>query len=281
MRERLVPVLLVCALVPCLGAASMAQTGGTNADFRNDVIAVPLDGRSISVLVTHRPEDSSFTHAIALFPGSPGRGNLRVENGEIKFDKLLGNFLVRARRHFVEPGFLTVVIDAPSDRQEDFPTAFRASARYGADIRGVVDAIARRHGDLDWTFIGTSEGSVSAAQAARMVSPPAKRVVLTASLFGRSNQGSGLDLADVKPINIPLLWVHHRDDPCKATPYRTAKDFARDTAAPLVTVVGAKDPRGHPCHAFSEHGFVGMEIATTKAILAWIRTGTAPNEVGK
>ena len=67
--------------------------------------------------------------------------------------------------------------------------------------------------------------------------------------------------------------MHHRDDPCKATPYRTARDFARDTATPLLTIVGSKDSRGNPCDAHSEHGFVGMEIATIKAILAWIRTG--------
>jgi hypothetical protein len=46
-----------------------------------------------------------------------------------------------------------------------------------------------------------------------------------------------------------------------------------------MTVVGAKNSRGNPCDAHSEHGFVGMEIATIKAILAWIRTGVAANEV--
>ena len=279
MRQRFSLICLVCALLPGLVGPSLAQTGG-NADFRNEVMVVPLEGRSIAVLVTHRPEDTAFTHAIALFPGAPGRGNLRIENGEIKFDNLTGNFLVRARRHFAEKGILTVVIDAPSDRQDDFPTAFRASPRYGEDIRGVVDAIARRYGDLDWTFIGTSEGSVSAAQAARMVAPPANRVALTSSYFGRQGrQGPGLSLSDVRPIKIPLLWVHHRDDPCKATPYSTAQHFARETATPLMTVMGSKNSRGHPCEAHSEHGFVGMEIATIKAMLAWIRSGAAANEV--
>ena len=38
---------------------------------------------------------------------------------------LRGNFLIRARRHFIEDGFLTVVIDAPSDEQGKFFHAFR------------------------------------------------------------------------------------------------------------------------------------------------------------
>jgi hypothetical protein len=44
-------------------------------------------------------------------------------------------------------------------------------------------------------------------------------------------------------------------------------------------VTGAKDSRGNPCDAFSEHGYVGMEIKTIKAIMSWIRTGQTPADV--
>jgi hypothetical protein len=33
--------------------------------------------------------------------------------------------------------------------------------------------------------------------------------------------------------------------------------------------------------AVTEHGFVAMEAKTIKAILAWIRSGTAPGEVSE
>jgi hypothetical protein len=33
--------------------------------------------------------------------------------------------------------------------------------------------------------------------------------------------------------------------------------------------------------AFTEHGFVGMEAKTIKAILSWIRTGTVPRDVSE
>ncbi|MBM3358753.1 MAG: hypothetical protein FJY54_13645 [Betaproteobacteria bacterium] len=244
------------------------------------MIVEQLPGRSIAALVTHRPGATKFTHGIALFPGSPGYINLRVENGEIRFD-LRGNFLIRARRHFLEDGFLTAVIDAPSDHQVNFWHSVRESARYGEDVRAVLEAVSKKYGTLDWTFIGTSEGSVSAVHAARMVAPPARRVVLTASLVMRSFQGSGVRISDVRQVGIPLLWVHHANDPCPYTQYATVRKYAEETKTPLLTVTGVAGRRGDPCMAFTEHGFVGMEIKTIKAILSWIRTGNVPPDVSE
>ncbi|MBI2294953.1 MAG: hypothetical protein HYU76_02660 [Betaproteobacteria bacterium] len=268
-------VALACSTQPV-----RAQVTDPNAAFTNEVIVAQLPGRSISALVTHRPGVTKFAHAIALFPGSPGYINLRVEDGEIRFG-LRGNFLIRARRHFLEDGFLTAVIDAPSDHQVSFWHSYRASDRYGEDVKAVVDAVAKKFGALDWTFIGTSEGSVSAVHAARMVAPPARRVALTSSLVTPSFAGSGVRVSDVKQIIIPVLWAHHRDDPCSYTQYSRVKQYAEETKTPLVTVTGAGNVRGNPCDAFTQHGFVGMEIKTIKAILSWIRSGKVPADVSE
>jgi hypothetical protein len=48
-----------------------------------------------------------------------------------------------------------------------------------------------------------------------------------------------------------------------------------------VTVTGAHDSRGNPCDALSEHGFVGMEVKTIRAILSWIQTGQVPPDVSE
>ncbi|MCC7483680.1 MAG: hypothetical protein IT529_01710 [Burkholderiales bacterium] len=255
-----------------------AQAADPNDRFASEVIVAELPGRSIAALVTHQPGSTRFTRAIALFPGSPGYMNLRVEEGKIRYG-LRGNFLVRARRHFIEEGILTAVIDAPSDNQVNFWHSYRASGRYGEDVRAIVAAISKKFGALDWTYVGTSEGSVSAVHAARMVAPPAKRVVLTASLVTPSRAGPGVRISDVRQVKIPILWVHHRDDPCPYTEYSRVKEFAEETKTPLVTVTGAGDVRGEACMAFTQHGFVGREVATIKAILSWIRTGTVPADV--
>jgi hypothetical protein len=243
-------------------------------------MVVPLQGRSIAALVTHRPGETRFTHAVAIFPGYPGQVKLSVEDGEIKFGDLRGNFLVRARRHFLEGGFLTVVVDAPSDHLSGpFSHEFRASTPYGEDIRGVVEAVAGRYGELDWTFAGHSEGAVGATHAGRMAAPLVKRVILASALTSPNFQGPGLSLSDVRSLTVPVLWVHHRNDPCRATPYSTAQAWAEAMHAPLLTVTGSKDARGDPCKAQSEHGFAGMEEKTVKAMVAWIRTGRAPSEI--
>src|SRR5262245_51699056 len=177
----------VAALVLALAASCPALAQDPNfTGFTNELIVVPFKDHTMAGLVTRRPDDK-ITHALALFPGSPGQVKLQLQNGQLAME-LRGNFLVRARRHFLEEGFLTVVVDAPSDQWFGlFRHEFRASPRYGEDVKGLVDEVNKRYGELDWTFIGTSEGSVSAVAAARMVPP--KRVVLTSSLtkIGRAS----------------------------------------------------------------------------------------------
>lgn len=262
--------------MPC----AYAQGEDPNAALANELIVAQLPGRSVTALVTHRPGATKFTHAVAIFPGSPGFINLRTEGGQTQNDQR-GGFLIRARRFFLEDGFLTVVIDAPSDQQPNFSPDFRETPRYGGDIKGVIEAVSGRYGPLDWTFVGHSEGSVSAAHAARMLPADGKRVVLTASVVTRSPRGRNLGAADVAQIKIPVLWVHHRNDPCQYTPYRTVRSYAEQTKTPLVTVTGASYVKGKPCMAFTEHGFVGMEAKTIKAILSWIRTGAVPGDVSE
>lgn len=275
--RRVAATLLAAFLV-----SHVAAQEDPNAAFYNEVIVVPLEGRSIAALITHKPGATKFTHAIALFPGHPGTPNPRIEDGRVKIDNNLGgNTLIRARRHFLGDDLLTVVVDAPSDYQKNFPHSFRASPRYGEDINAVVAAISKRFGPTDWTYIGHSEGTISAAHAARMAPPSVKRVVLMSSLTKPSEQGVGVQLADVKKISMPILWVHHQHDPCKYTPYWQVKNYAAETQSPLLTVTGEEGVRGDPCGARTQHGFVGTEIKTIKAIVSWIRTGKVPPDVSR
>jgi len=274
-------ILMLGALLAFPPNSVHAQGKGKdpNAAFANEMIVAQLPGRSIAALVTHRPGATKFTHGIALFPGSPGWIELRVEDGQVQYG-MRGNFLIRARRHFLEDGYLTAVIDAPSDQQPSFHQSHRETPRYGEEVRAIIEAVSKKYGALDWTFIGTSEGSVSAVHAARMV-PEAKRVVLTSSVVFPGPRGRGVEAGHVKQVKIPLLWVHHRRDPCKFTPYYRVKSYAEETGTPLVSVTGAGDTRGNPCEAFSEHGFVGTEVKVIQATLSWIRTGQVPPDVSE
>lgn len=228
--------------------------------------------------MTGRPDDAQTSRAFLLFPGAPGYGNMGVNGAALRYAGQ-GNFLVRARRHFIEPGTLTVVIDAPSDMQSSFPYSFRASARYGADVRAVLETIEGRFGKLDWSFVGTSEGTVSATHAARMLGDVAHRLFLTSSIVTGGGQGPALSENDVRAVTVPVLWVHHVNDPCWATRYSAVQRIAANLKQPLITVSGAENARGDYCGARSEHGFAGTEIKTIAAIRTWVATGQALERV--
>ena len=120
--------------------------------------------------MTHLRDAKAYKYGIALIPGHPGIMRLREENGQPRFE-LRGNFLVRSRRHWLDgldDETLVLVVDAPSDQWVTFYQQFRETPRYGADVAALLNETGRRYGVADWTFVGTSEGSISAFHAARM-----------------------------------------------------------------------------------------------------------------
>ncbi|MFL6574311.1 MAG: alpha/beta fold hydrolase, partial [Burkholderiales bacterium] len=199
-------------------------------------------------------------------------------NGQAQYEQR-GNFLVRARRHWLDDETLVAVLDAPSDQWATFSQDFRATPRYGSDIAAVLNQISKLYPVSDWTFVGTSEGSVSAFHAARMNPALAKRVILTSSVFEPTNNGAGLSSAKFSELGAPLLWVHHEDDPCQYTRYRDAKRFAERSMSPLVTVRGGGPEKGSACQAFSHHGYVGVEREAVLAMRSWVKTGAVPPDV--
>lgn len=280
--KRLAPILLVLAAMLATSRASHAQTAATdlNRAHPTSIVTAARDGYSISGLLTHLKDAKIFRHAIALFPGHPGIMRLRLEDTEPKFE-LSGNFLVRARRHWLDEETLVVVVDAPSDQAGSFQQHFRETPRYGADVAALLQEVTHKFGVEDWTFVGTSEGSISAFHAARMNPRLARRTILTASVFRPSRNGAGLSRAKWVELASELLWVHHEDDPCPFTAYRDAQEFSRRSGKPLLTVRGGGPPRGEACQAHTAHGFVGVERETVLAMRSWVKTGAVPPDFGR
>jgi hypothetical protein len=245
-----------------------------------EVVTAKLERHSIAALVMHVEGQKAFKHGIALFPGHPGIMKLKSENGRPQYE-MRGNFLVRARRHWLDEETLIAVIDAPSDEWTNFSQAFRATARYGTDIAAVLSEIGKRSPVGEWTFVGTSEGSISAFHAARMNPALARRVILTSSLMSPTRNGPGLSNARFEELAAPLLWVHHQDDPCEHTAYREAKRYAEKSMRPLLTARGGGPEKGGACQAFTAHGYVGVEREVVLAMRSWVKTGAVPPDVGR
>ena len=261
---------LLAAFVPALAADSPASV--------SEIVHGRAGDYTIAGLVSRQRDRSAFRHGIALFPGHPGIMRLREEGGSIDYE-LKGNFLVRSSRHWLDDDTLVVAVDAPSDQWSSFSQEFRATPRYAKDVAALLDAVAAKYPVGEWTFVGTSEGSISAYHAARMNPAHAKRLALTASVFSASRNGPGLSGVRPDELGMPLLIVHHEDDPCPITRYKDAAGFAAAGKSPLLTVRGGGPARGNPCMAFTAHGFVGVEAETVHAIRSWVRSGAVPADV--
>lgn len=264
-----------------LGALLLASLAGTAAARSEEIVTAKRDGYTISALAMHVEARTSFRHGVALFPGHPGIMKIRSgPDGAPQFE-LKGNFLIRSRRFWVDPQTVVLSIDAPSDHWSSFSQSFRETPRYGADVAALLGEAARRYGVKDWTFVGTSEGSLSAFHAARMNPALAARLILTSSVFEPTRQGPGLMRVDLSTLPPRTLWVHHVDDACPATPYRDAQSFAKRSGKPLITVRGGGGFRGGACEAFTQHGYRGVERETVEAMREWVKTGVAPAQVGR
>ena len=265
-----------CAVL-ALAAAFVLPRAHAQVD---QVVTAKLERYSIAALVTRQEGAKSFKRGIAIFPGHPGIMKLHDESGQPQYEQR-GNFLVRSRRHWLDDETLVAVLDAPSDQWTSFSQDFRATPRYGTDVAAALNEVSKLHAVAEWIFVGTSEGSVSAFHAARMNPSLAKRVILTSSVFERTNNGPGLSNANFAELGAPLLWVHHEEDPCQYTRYREAKRFAERSMSPLVSVRGGGPEKGGACQAFSHHGYVGVEREVVLAMRSWVKTGTVPADVGR
>ena len=274
------PYFAVALLLAGIGGAHAQSASDPNLANPTQLVTVKRGGYTIAGLVTHLDGVKKFKYGVALFPGHPGIMRLREEDARIKFD-LGGNMLVRSRRWWLDDETLVAVVDAPSDQWSTFSQRFRETPRYGVDVGALLSEIGRKFDVGDWTFVGTSEGSISAFHAARMNPTLAQRVILTASVIRAGRNGPGLSGVDYSQLKAKLLWVNHEDDPCDFTRYGLVKDAAQRSGAPLVTVRGGGPWRGEACQAFTQHGFAGVEKEVVLAMRSWVKTGAVPADVGK
>lgn len=200
-------------------------------------------------------------------------------DGDLAFDadgptKQRGNFLMRVRNDLLRAGLLLAYPDTPSDQPNGLGN-FRTDPRHAEDIKVMILALKRR-ADLPVFVIGTSRGTVSAANVAARLDPSlVAGVLLTATVFDRSRNRlhsvHDLPLADIR---MPVLELHHKDDGCYITQSAGVPGFMRALAnAPRrdsVMLTGGKPAQSDPCEARAAHGFFGVEDQAVKAMTSWI-----------
>ena len=203
-----------------------------------------------------------------MYIGGQGNIRLRFENGQIKFGA--NNFLPRSRTEFIRNGVLPVIIDTPSDQPGGVSDTYRFGEEQVQDARAILAELRKRYPGLPIFVVGTSRSTLTAASLGRALGTQVDGIVLSSSISVASAKAgdSSLQGFDFTVIKAPLLFVHHRDDSCKVTPYGAAQRLAQ--GYPLVSVRGGKPAESGPCDPFAAHGYFGKEAETVDAIAGWM-----------
>jgi pimeloyl-ACP methyl ester carboxylesterase len=215
-------------------------------------------GAGITQPVYLHPASQPIASAV-LFPGGSGAvGAVR------------NNFLLRVADAFAAAGVTAAVADTPSDRPNGMDRSFRATDRQATDTAAIVDFLRHRAPVPVW-LIGTSNGTISAANAAFRLGPQRTAgLVLTSAVWD-----GGIRQVPLGEIRVPTLIVHNRRDGCVSSPFAQAEPaLAALTAAPakeLIAVTSSAE-RSAPCEAKSPHGYLGIEDQVVGLIVAWIKT---------
>ena len=177
---------------------------------------------------------------------------------------------------FAAHGLLTVVIDAPSDRQSDpFLSGFRQTPQHVTDIKAVIAWLKQQVKVPVW-LVGTSRGTQSAAYIGTqlpLVDGGPDGLVLTATILLDPN-GTPVPNMALEKIGVPVLVAHHRQDGCSLCPYaelpRLMNKLTLSPKKRLLTFDGGQNV-GDPCEAFAYHGFNGIESDVVTKIAQWIQ----------
>jgi hypothetical protein len=214
-----------------LGVAAFLTGLGCGPALADETVSV---GGSRAVLIKPNAPRGS----VILLPG--GDGSIRAgDNGEI--GSLKFNQLVRTRHAYAARGLAVLVADAN--------TPLDGAVQYMAAIKRPV------------TVIGTSRGTIRAAQGITRGARP-DALVLTSG-FLSADSGSGQNVMSIlgSPASLPrTLVIHHSQDSCRATLPAGVEPFVKWSAgrARAVWVSGGAN-EGDPCEAGGHHGFNGLD----------------------
>lgn len=273
-----------------LAVAGLAQAQlGQDANRCGEVVTLHTRDNSSTRYAFVPPsgqEKDGTRITLALLAG--GSGHVNLDSNGCPRD-LKGNSLVRSTPIFNAMGFGSALIDAPSDfHGEDGLVGFRITEQHAEDLGKVIADLRRRTQGAVWV-VGTSRGSISAANAASRLTGLAAPdgVVLTSALMsGQSSARKAwvsqtvFDLP-LENIHLPLLVIGHEADKCvRSPPGAMSKIAARTPATHLqvVTVMGGPGyydgaPSLNACEGRAPHGFVDQEAEVAAGIARFVRGG--------
>lgn len=271
-------------------ASAAAAAHAPPAGDCGEVVTIGTHARTTTRYALAQPQGASAqARRIALVLLAGGGGHLDLDDKGCP-RALKGNSLVRSLALFQAAGFITALVDAPSDHSgEDGLAGFRITAEHAEDLGKVIADLRARTRASVW-LVGTSRGTISAVNAAARLSGPStpEGLVLTSAL---TSGGEGrkswvahtvFDLP-LEAIRVPVLVVGHVADQCARSPAGLMGGITartNDTREQVVTVSGG--PGGQAgaasglaaCEGRAPHGFAGQEAEVAAGIARFVRGGS-------
>lgn len=276
-------------LLAITSTSSAAQSNApAPAGSCGEVVTIETHGRTTTRYALAHPEGAPTQgERIALVLLVGGGGHLDLDDGGCP-RALTGNSLVRSLPHFHNGGFVTALVDAPSDHPGDDGLAgFRITAQHAEDL-GKVIADMRARTKLPVWLVGTSRGAISAVNAAARLSGPSAPdgLVLTSPLMSGGSISWVMQTvfdARLEAIRVPVLVIGHAADTCIRSPSSLLGNItARTSGAREQVVVVTGGPGGASagfpsiaaCVGRMPHGFIGQEAEVAAGIARFIRAGS-------
>ena len=194
-----------------------------------------------------------------------------------------GNFLVRIRENLRRRGFYVAIPDAPSDHRHGLGN-YRTTEGHADDIAAVIADVRKRAPNVPVWLIGTSMGTISAADgASRLQGARGPDGLVLTSAVSRTSPNPKANISinvfdvDFSAIRVPTLITYHRNDSCEVvSPGDGPRMISKLEHAPrkeLMFFDGGDPPASTPCEALAAHGYYGIEGKVADAIADWILAG--------
>jgi pimeloyl-ACP methyl ester carboxylesterase len=201
-----------------------------------------------------------------IFVFAGGDGTVAF-NSAGQITHLNGNFLLRTQSLWQAQGFAFATLASSSSLYGQ-----RHTPAYAATIGRAIDFIRSRANVPVW-LVGTSMGSIAAANGAAHLPGKVAGVVLTSSVAGASRAGETVFDSDLGAIGVPALVVANRSDTCPiAGPGFAPQILAALARSPRkdIIYVDSHQLQSEPCEAMSPHGYLGIESDVIQRIATWI-----------
>lgn len=230
--------------------------------------------------ISEKPSISMYwqgkdSKALLLFiPGGDGR--IGIKEGQVDLRHPYYQSLKRLSNPEMTSGHTDfVILDSPSELspRQPYPTA-RGNTDHIVRIESAIRFYKEKTGLPIW-LMGQSNGGISLTEFVKFAQKNKRMDLISGLILSGARSESNFNA----PINMPVLFIHHKEDGCsKSTPSSAISNFQimkkiNLSRTEFVFITGGEEEANNPCHS-GHHMFFGAAEEYSRAIDEFISANT-------